>query len=77
VLDPKPGLLEHRNVRRVLASPVNASARLFVRVGSPADPDDPRTEALVQAFAAHVLSALYDIAPWAAPIGDGGRSPSA
>jgi exosortase len=76
VLDPKPGFLEHRNVRRVLASPVNASARLFVRVGSSADPDDPRTEALVQTFAAQVLSALYDICPWAAPAGDRGRSPS-
>ena len=76
VLSPHPGLFEHRNVLRVMSSPVNTTSRLFVRVGLRHDLGGTDTEARVQDFASRIMAALYEICPWAAPTRDVLRAPA-
>ena len=65
VLSAHPGLFESRNVLRVVQTPPDTRARLFVLLSLPGTTE--ATTSRLEAFAAELMVSLYRICPWAMP----------
>jgi len=67
VLDPHPGLLEWRNVYRLLARPAETRGRLFVLLSLRGEAVEERAVSRLERVASELLQPLYGLCPWARP----------